>query len=241
MIADFQSSRALVSFFDIAGPGSIVEVYNVKTGQLVGRSLAPEFPGDMELPPFVTRLSANGQAYYYPVRWGGAVIRSVETGKMVGPDLTQDQVWIADMLLRSAQSGYVMGRDGSLYRLRGEALLKVPENPTVGGVRKLVESANPSIQPVIGDSGWGVLDAQSGQWLMARDENVDLYSSPQGLAAHGQNRGVDWLKTYSFAGRKPTLTGTFKGRALEEQNFVCANAYGVMTHEDGDFSWHRAN
>ena len=150
-----------------------VSIYRVDTGDRVGNTsfIRPNWENFRQ---FTVRLSGDGRFYYYLDDMQRLRLHDAVTGKPVFLDAQLPQ-GIEDVLLRSRNSGYIIASGKLLAIVGGDAEeVQTPLLPL-----NLVDSTDPSIQPVNFHFGWGVRDVASGEWLALGSDGVIL------AAGHG--------------------------------------------------------
>ncbi len=238
---DFQNNLVMIAHSDRERGPLIVSVYQVDTGDLVGttRFMPPRWD---DFQQFSVRLSGDGSFYYYLDETQNLRAHNVLTGKPITLDVRMPN-GIQDVLLRSRDHGYVIA-SGKIYAVLGGELRQI-ETPIVnkGSPAKpaqplhLVESTDRSIQPVVFHFGWGISDVASGQWLAQSNEG-ELLSASNGTAIV-VHRHKGRVEVFGLTDSEPkSLRSAVIGS--RSNALVCANAYGGMTFEKGQFIWHRA-
>lgn len=253
LAVDFQRDSVLVATADDkngavantdpeAVSGTRVRVFETDTGKLRGDTwFSDTVPAIMK--QFYVRLSGDGQSYYYIHRTGSGgevpVSRDVASGeKQTVSSRTKVPGSIDDMMLYSSSRGYLL-ISGKIYATAQAGLVPVYHNDEVGAVHQLVESADSSMQPVVGDGGWGAFDTATGAWIIA-GEGSSLHSTDAGLTVEDISVDSRSVKTYDFSGAQPRLIRAITpGGALDGKTLACANAFGFMEYKNGEFKWHR--
>ena len=227
----FQVPLAMIVHTDRPNGPYNVSIYRVGSGDLVGNTSFAR-PNWEDFRQFTVRLSGDGRFYYYLDDMQRLQLRDAVTGKPVFLDAQLPQ-GIEDVLLRTRNSGYLIASGKLLAIVGGDAEeIQTPLLPL-----NLVESTDPSIQPVNFHFGWGVRDVASGEWL-ALGRDGEIITAGHGMAAvlESQNGRV---QVYDLSGKSRLLRSvavdTRGGRRP-----MCANGYGAMTYRDGQFIWRRA-
>ena len=143
------------------------------------------------------------------------------------------------MLLYSRDRGYVVANN-TLYALGRNNEWNVIPVPGKTFADRLVESDDSSIQPVVFPFGWGVFHTGSGQWLAQSERGgSSFYSRGSVLTVVNDTPELSAVRTYDFSGLKPRLLRSINGDNVVNRSTTCANEYGIINYENGDFVWHR--
>jgi hypothetical protein len=257
-IVDFQGRNALVATQVPAGnetpTGTRVRVYDLHSGELLGDS---SFQDELwsthdSYQQFMLRLAEDGRAYYYirSTRSAGdeLVVRDVESGALLAvhdnhpaiPTLVGNaipHVGIHDALLY-ADRGYMVA-GGKLYAIEGNGLVAIETPEALGWPSSLVESADAARQVVVGDRGWGVLDARSGRWLLVEPGGyATVLPGEREVTVVDMSLHAPGIRTYDVSAPQPGMTRSRAG-PIDREAFLCANAFGYLSRGDGGFQWHR--
>jgi hypothetical protein len=252
LAVDYQGDRVLVVTSTGGDPGSgemevdvisglRARVFDMRSGALVGDSRFNDAIPVMGS-EFIARLSEDGSFYYYVERDAAGkerpVLRDVQSGKKELLDVEVPGS-VEDMMMYSRTLGYVIA-DERIYSIGRGQVVPVADNQAVGGVYRLIESSDPSIQAVKGREGWGVFDAGTGEWILTGVGSSISFSGPRLVVVDTSvdSRGI---RVWDFSGVEPKLlVDSRPGRALNEKSLVCASPFGFMTFEHGQLQWHRA-
>lgn len=237
---DFQPGLVLVATEGDA-PGIRIRVFNRTDGAVVGDSVVKDVPGD-GFRRFLFRLTEDGRAYYYLAlnETGGEVpvVRNVADGKRYPLGFVVPGQ-VEDLVLQSLDSG-VLAVSGNAYVVKNNRVSKVPANSAVGWIDQVMEPNGSGIHAVKGQRGWGVLNPETGAWLMSAPGGGHLYVGEAGVAMIDNSSRSVGMTSYQFSGMKPAKTWPHRQISGAAPEIACVNVFGAMTYENGKFIWNRS-
>jgi len=237
---DFQPGLVLVATEGDA-PGVRIRVFNRRTGAVVGDSVVKDVPGD-GFRRFLFRLTEDGRAYYYLGlnETGGEVpvVRNVVDGTRYPLGFVVPGQ-VEDMVLQSLDSG-VLAVSGNAYVVKNNQVSKVPANTAVGWIDQVMEPNGSPIHAVKGQRGWGVVNPETGAWLMSSPGGGHLYVGEAGVAMIDNSSRSVGMTSHQFSGIKPAKTWPRRQISGAAPEIACVNVFGAMTYENGKFIWNRS-
>lgn len=190
---------------------------------------------------FLVRLSGDGEFYYYIRRADRGnevpVLRDIASGVEEVLDVPIPG-FIDDIMMYTRRDGYVV-IDERIYSINPDGIVPIPSSNKVGGVYRLVESDDRSIQAVEGREGWGVFDTATLDWVLTGEgSSISFIGSRLTVVdVSVDSRGI---RSFDFSGVKPRLIRSDRpGKALNGRTLVCANEFGFMSVEPTGLRWHR--
>ena len=251
---DFQHGKALVATgtFHNGSKQDItrVRIYDLHSGKMTGDISFTDVTQESVYRSWTFKLTEDAKAFYYLQQAqagipGGLAIRNATTGKKRMQSLVLDdgsnlKGEIVDVAMRSESRGHLVANIGNLYAVSPQGLVPTQVPESIGRVDRIVQSERTPLQGVIGSTGWGVRNPESGRWaLIEKGFGISLQAGADAWTALDQHMQSTGIRVYDMSAAAARKTRNLTGIVGDDQTLVCANAYGAMRYENGKFKWHQ--
>jgi hypothetical protein len=247
--ADFAAGRVLVVGNRFAPDGSqaasLIEVYGIQSGQLVARHDVADHIEQTVDRDFLARLSSDGKHLFYvlaeqPGLPARVVIREVASGLPVGQRSPLNAHGeILDLSMRNGSDGYLVTTRG-LFVVKGGTASRISAPVEAGDPWRVIDLGAQQLHALVGKQGWAVRHWPSGRWV-GSGEGVGVTVAPANDGWVVIDRSVDssGIVHYRYGSGRAGVARRVPAASVprDYDEFVCANAYGVMRYSDGRFDW----